>query len=94
MQRDDGLSSHIDRQGDLLHDRWFLDLDVFHKGYARAKDEAGWFHVRPDGTPAYGRRFAMIEPFYNGQARVETHAGALEVVDESGETKVELRCRK
>jgi len=68
----------------------FADLDVFHKGYARARDAGGWFHLRRDGEPAYARRFAAIEPFYNGQARCETLEGALVVIDESGHDE-ELR---
>jgi hypothetical protein len=39
VQADDGRSTHIDPDGHPLHGRWFLDLDVFHKGYARARDE-------------------------------------------------------
>lgn len=91
VQGDDGRSSHIDGQGALVHGRWFLDLDVFHKGYARARDEGGWMHVDERGRPAYARRFGAVEPFYNGQARVERHDGGLEVIDERGETRVELR---
>lgn len=91
VQGHDGRSTHIDRNGALLHDRWFLDLDVFHKGLARARDDRGWTHVGLDGTPAYARRFSMVEPFYNGQARVETEAGALEVIDSAGATLVVLR---
>lgn len=91
VQGDDGRSTHIDGQGGLLHGRWFLDLDVFHKGYARARDEGGWMHVDERGQPAYPRRFAAVEPFYNGQARVERHDGGLEVIDERGEALVELR---
>lgn len=91
VQADDGRSSHIDRDGHLVHKRWFLDLDVFHKGYARARDEAGWHHVDRSGRPAYARRFASLEPFYNGQARAERHDGAIEVIDESGRTLLEPR---
>lgn len=91
VQGDDGRSTHIDGQGAPLHGRWFLDLDVFHKGYARARDEGGWMHVDAQGRPACTRRFAAVEPFYNGQARVERHDGGLEVIDEHGETRVELR---
>lgn len=91
VQGDDGRSTHIDDQGGLRHGRWFLDLDVFHKGYARARDEGGWLHVDERGHPAYARRFAAVEPFYNGQARVERHDGGLEVIDERGEALVELR---
>lgn len=91
VQAADGRSTHIDLEGEELHGRWFIDLDVFHKGYARARDEAGWTHVDMRGEPACTRRFAAVEPFYNGQARVERFDGALEVIDESGAPVVELR---
>ena len=91
VQRQDGLSTHVDERGEPIHGRFFHDLDVFHKGFARARDERGWTHVDMLGRPVYTRRFAMVEPFYNGQARVERHDGGLEVIDEAGETVVELR---
>jgi hypothetical protein len=91
VQAEDGRSTHIDTSGCIAHGRWFVDLDVFHKGFARARDERGWMHVGARGEPAYARRFAMVEPFYNGQARVERFDGALEVIDERGETVLELR---
>lgn len=91
VQAADGRSTHIDLEGRVLHGRWFVDLDVFHKGFARARDEDGWTHVDLTGTPVYDRRFAAVEPFYNGQARAERFDGALEVIDESGATLVELR---
>ena len=91
VQGDDGLHCHIDRHGGALHNHWYLDLDVFHKGLARARDRAGWTHVDQEGVPVYARRFASIEPFYNGQARIERFDGGLEVVDEEGRTVVELR---
>jgi|GEM_PF-1128216 len=89
VQGSDGRSTHIDAAGHLVHARWFLDLDVFHKGFARARDEAGWMHVDEGGRPIYPHRFAMVEPFYNGQARVQRLDGALEVINEDG-TTVEL----
>ena len=88
MQRDDGRHSHIDPSGALLHGRWFLDLDVFHKNYARARDEQGWHHVDVHGQPLYQDRYRNVEPFYNGQARVEGLDGSLSVIGESGETLV------
>ena len=91
VQAKDGRSTHINLAGSTVHDRWFLDLDVYHKGFARARDEAGWTHIGPTGVPAYTRRFANAEPFYNGQARVERFDGGLEVIDESGNAIVELR---
>jgi len=91
VQDDRGLHTHIDRAGRPLHGRWFNDLDVFHKGIARARDARGWCHVDGRGEPLYARRFANVEPFYNGQARVESAEGALLVIDESGRRVVELR---
>jgi broad specificity phosphatase PhoE len=91
VQADDGRSTHVDRDGTLSHGRWFLDLDVFHKGFARARDAIGWMHVDKSGAPAYARRFSQVEPFYNGQARVEQGDGRRIVIDERGETVVELR---
>ncbi len=91
VQGEDGLHSHIDLRGELLHGVWFVNLDVYHKGRALAEDRAGWHHVSMDGGPLYDRRFKSIEPFYNGQARVEGFDGALEVVNEMGETVGQLR---
>jgi len=91
VQGDDGRSTHIDKRGRQVHGRWFLDLDVFHKGLARARDDGGWTHVDHNGRPVYGRRFAAVELFYNGQARVECFDGGLEVIDEAGWSLVELR---
>ncbi len=91
VQARDGRSTHIDADGRQVHGQWFIDLDVFHKGFARARDEAGWMHIDCVGTPAYLRRFAMVEPFYNGQARVERFDGGLEVINETGDAVVELR---
>ena len=91
VQRDDGQHSHIDQSGALLHGRWLLDLDVFHKDFARARDEQGWHHVDFEGQPLYQNRYGKVEPFYNGQARVEGIDGSLSVVGETGETLVELR---
>ena len=91
VQRDDGRHSHIDQTGVLLHGQWFLDLDVFHKNFARARDEQGWHHVDIAGQPLYQDRYRNVEPFYNGQARVEEIDGSLSVIGETGETLVELR---
>jgi len=91
VQREDGRHAHITLDGRPQHQRCFRDLDVFHKGFARARDDRGWHHINLQGEPAYGRQFAAVEPFYNGQARVEDFDGALLVIDEAGETIVQLR---
>ena len=91
VQREDGKHTHIDTSGNRLHGQWLQDLDVFHKRYARACDSDGWHHVDMIGKPLYGERFKNVEPFYNGQARVEGFDGSLSVIDESGQTLLELR---
>ena len=91
VQGRDGLSSHIDFSGELIHGQWFIDLDVFHKGYARARSNEGWHHISKAGTPLYPARYANVEPFYNGCSRVETGDGALRVINEKGETLRTLR---
>ncbi len=91
VQGEDGHSTHLRVYGGLLHSAWFRDLDVFHKGWARARDENGWTHVDQEGQPANPRRFAMVEAFYNGQARVELFNGQLEVVNSAGQTVCVLR---
>lgn len=91
VQDNSGRSTHLNKAGETIHNRWFLNLDVFHKGFARAQDEDGWMHINALGYPIYARRFAAVEPFYNGQARVERYDGGLETIDESGRSIVELR---
>lgn len=91
VQNDHGRSTHLNMLGNLFHGQWFFDLDVYHKGFARARDADGWMHVNLHGVSVYARRFAAVEPFYNGQARVERFDGGLDVIDERGETLVELR---
>ena len=91
VQHRNGLSSHIDFTGKLIHGQWFIDLDVFHKGYARARNEDGWHHITQAGRSLYETRYANVEPFYNGCARVETWDGALLIIDEQGATLRTLR---
>ena len=46
----DGLCRHINLEGQYIYDYSFLDLDVFHKGFARARDDRGWYHINTDGN--------------------------------------------
>ena len=90
IQNEEGQSSHIDIQGNLLHSKWYLDLDVFHKGFARAKDNDGWTHINKYGKPINNLRFSMIEAFYNGQARCEKFDGSLVIINEAGTELLKL----
>jgi hypothetical protein len=79
-----GLCTHITPDGRPLHGQWFVDLDAYHKGFARARDSGGWFHVDRSGRALSGHRYAEVEPFYNGQSKVLTHDGHLMIVDANG----------
>lgn len=87
---DDQLCTHITSDGEILHDQRFLALDAFHKGFARARDHSGWFHVNRSGRPAYSTRFADIEPFYNGVALAWTWRGDQVLVDERGAIRLHI----
>lgn len=76
--------THIDQTGNLLHSLYFEDLDVFHKGSARAKDKNGWFHIDRNGVPLYSQRFAQVEPFYNEVALAGQFDGAKVTIDLNG----------
>jgi len=91
VQAQNGLSTHIDKHGKLIHHNWYYDLDVFHKGYARAKDSKGWHHINLLGEQIYPQRYYSIEPFYNGFSRCETHDGSLLIIDEHGNIVRQLR---
>lgn len=77
--------THIDIHGKELHNVFFHDLDVFHKGFARAKDQRGWFHIDLTGNSIYDQRYSQVEPFYNGAALVEAFDGSKMTIDPSGE---------
>ncbi|CAF3526509.1 unnamed protein product [Rotaria socialis] len=84
----DGLFRAIDENGDFLHSSSkttsFFDLDIYHKGLARARDENGWFFIDRTGVDiGQGRRYRQIENFYNGQALVQLrHDGSRCIIDE------------
>jgi predicted transcriptional regulator len=81
---DSGLSTHIDKQGKLIHGQYFEELDVYHKGFAIAKDSQGYFHIDKQGKEIYHARYAKLEPFYNGQALAVTHEGIKIIISETG----------
>lgn len=88
---DNGTHTHINQEGLFIHDQRFSDLDVYHKGFARAKDARGWFHIDRSGQAIYTQRYASVEPYYNDVARVETPEGALLRIDPSGTVIEEIR---
>ncbi len=86
----DGMCIHIDENGISLHEQTYHDLDVFHKGFARACDERGWFHIYRGGKHVYQKRFKEIEPFYNGQALCKDFMGRIVIIDETGSEILEI----
>lgn len=87
---DQGDHTHINLKGAYLHHKWFKQLDIFHKGIARARDAQGWFHIDRKGNPLYENRFAQLENFYNGIAHVEQYDGSLRLMNEKGEIVTSL----
>ena len=81
-----GCWKHIDINGNFINDKSFVDLGVFHKNYATARDEKGWFHIDKQGNELYPERYLLIEPFYNGQALVTGKDGMKSIIDEKGES--------
>ena len=88
---DNGLQTHIDYYGNYIHNCWFLAVDVFHKGVARACDKTGWFHINKQGKALYSKRYKNIEPFYNNIAVVETFDNQLIRIELTGKTHTIIR---
>ena len=82
---ENGLHTHINREGNFIHSRWFRQLDVFHKSFARAKDDRGWGHINKEGYFIYEDRYTSVEPFYNGFAHGEDKEGRLLLISEEGD---------
>lgn len=84
-----GKWKHIDTYGNFINDKAFVDLGVFHKNYATARDENGWFHINKHGNELYPERYLFVEPFYNGQALATCIDGLKSIIDEKG---VKIMC--
>ncbi len=84
VQNFEGQYTHIKKSGEKLHGKFYQDLDVYHKSYARAKESQGYCHINFKGDPIYSQRYSMVEPFYNGMARVEDFSGAILRINERG----------
>ncbi|NJD76235.1 MAG: hypothetical protein FIB08_03960 [Candidatus Methanoperedens sp.] len=90
VRLNNGMCMHINEKGIPLQERTFSDLDVFHKGFARACDENGWFHIDREGKQIYQKRFKEIEPFYNRQALCKDFTGRIVIIDETGSEMLEI----
>ncbi len=81
-----GYYNHINLSGERLYtDKKFLDLGVFHKNIATARDEKGYFHTDKAGDGLYSQRYLQIEPFYNGVALVTNFDYSRLLINEAGE---------
>ena len=78
------LATHIDLDGEEIHGREFLELGIFHKGFAWARDSEGYFHIKKDGSPLYSSRFKWCEPFYNEKAFARSEDDKLGLISENG----------
>ena len=73
-----------------MNDKEFLDLGIFHKSFATAKDEYGWFHIDTQGNAVYKERYLIIEPLYNGFALVTNHDNKKLIIDELGDVVLRI----
>ena len=90
-QRGDGRHSHIGPSGALLHGRWFLDLDVYHKNYAAPVTKGAGITRTSAGSRYTRPASATWNPSTTGRPGWRGFDGSLSVIGESGETLVELR---
>ena len=86
----DGKFTHINKMGNSIHNVFFDDLQPFHKGYAVAKDESGYFHITKKGNPLYQKRYKRLEPFYNGAAFATTFNDKRIILSENEIAETEL----
>ncbi|WP_432671089.1 WG repeat-containing protein [Flavobacterium sp. SM2513] len=84
VQLENGRFKHIDTDGAFINSSAFLDLGVYHKNFATAKDEEGWFHIDKQGLALYKERYLLIEPYYNGFALVTKFNTDKQIIDERG----------
>ena len=84
VKKQNGYFVHINSNGKLLNNKEFIDLSVFHKGFATAKDFNGWFHIDLQGSELYKERYLFAEPFYNGFALMTNFNGNKLIINEKG----------
>ena len=87
---DNGKSTHIDSDGKLLHGKYFDELNIFHKGYAVAKDKSGYFHINKKGEELYSARYKKLEDFYNGFALATSFEGNKVIINEDELLETEI----
>lgn len=86
----EGLSTHMKADGELLHGLYFEELNIFHKGYAIAKDRDGYFHINKKAQALYAMRYKKLEDFYNGYALATTNNCQKVILNEQELTEFQL----
>jgi len=90
VRRQDGSYIHIDETGKPLNEKPFIDLGIFHKKFATARDFKGWHHIAKSGDQLYSERYLAVEPFYNGYALVTDFNLRKSIIDEEGFVVLQL----
>jgi WG containing repeat len=91
VKMSNGYYNHINLAGICLYkEAKFLDLGVFHKNIATARDANGYFHINKQGNSLYEERYLQIEPFYNGFAAVTNFDYSKKIISEAGETVIKI----
>lgn len=83
VQLQNNFFTHIYKDGSKVHNKYFEDLNVYHKGHACAKDASGWFHIDLQGKPIYKERYLLLEPFYNGAALATDLNGKKKIISDT-----------
>jgi hypothetical protein len=91
VKSQDGFYRHVDNKGKFINNKSFIDLGIFHKNFATAKDKNGWFHIDRQGNELYNERYLTVEPFYNGFALVTDFDYKKIIIDENGRIEIEIR---
>lgn len=91
IYKENGMATHIDKNGKEIHGEEYIELGIFHKSHAIARDKNDFFHISKDGIPLYRMRYEWTEPFYNNMAFARKHDGSLVVLEEEAFTETRIR---
>ena len=91
VKMQNGYYNFINTDGkELYHETKFLDLGVFHKNIATARDCDGYFHIDKQANSLYKERYLQVEPFYNGFAVVTNIDYSKKIISETGQKVIDI----
>ena len=85
IQRGDYLFNFIDKEGNILFDKWFDYLDNFHEGFAIVQRGDNLYNlIDKDGKLLSNEWFNYLNNFSEGFARVQRTNGEWVKIDKNG----------